>query len=136
MAESPLVSFFEEFNSILQKVSPIWKSKILGKYKCHGRRFALSRIIQQLEPLLSKAMPLPKERSLSQEAVMYRVDATEQSIERPSQGQQGHYSGKKKQKLPHDSRHNWIRSNDSEDRLDRAIAKIRFAQHLQESLRI
>ena len=67
----------EEFNSILQKVSPIWKNEILGKYKCSGRSFTVSRIIKKLEPLLAKAMPLPKERSLSQEA-----DVTEQSIER------------------------------------------------------
>ena len=56
----------------------------------------VSRIIQKLEPLLAKAMPLPKERSLSQEEVMCLIDATEQSIERPSKGQQGYYSGKKK----------------------------------------
>ena len=88
MAESPLVSFFEEFNSILQKVNPIWKNEVLGKYKRHERSFALSRIIKKLEPLLAKAMPLPKERSLSQEAVMCLVDATEQSIERHSKCQQ------------------------------------------------
>ena len=35
-----------------------------------------------LEPLLAKAMPLPKERLLSQEEVMCLVDATEESIER------------------------------------------------------
>jgi hypothetical protein len=42
MTESSLANFVEEFNSILQKVSPIWKNEILGKYKRPGRRFALS----------------------------------------------------------------------------------------------
>jgi hypothetical protein len=60
-------------------------------------------------------MPLPKERSLSQEEVMRLVDAAEESIERPSKGQQDYYSGKKKQKLSHDSHQNWIRLSDSED---------------------
>ena len=82
----------------------------------------VSRIIQKLEPLLAKAMPLPKESSLSQEEVMCLIDATEQSIERPSKGQQDYYSGKKKQKLSHDSHQNWIRSRvQLEDRLGRAM---------------
>ena len=32
----------EELNSILQKVSSIWKNEILSKYKRPGRSFALS----------------------------------------------------------------------------------------------
>ena len=72
----------EEFNSILQKVNPTWRNEILGKYKRPGRRFTLSRIIKKLEPLLAKAILLPKERLLSKEEAMCIVDATEESIER------------------------------------------------------
>ena len=62
-------------------------------------------------------MSLPQERLLSQEEVMCIVDVTEQSIERPNKHQQDYYSGKKKQKLSHDSHQNWIRSSNSEDQI-------------------
>ena len=138
----------EEFNNILQKVSPIWKNEILSKYKRPGRSFALSledmilmvllyyrsyitqrfissclfevdhstvsRIIQKLEPLLAKAMPLPKERSLSQEEVMCLIDATEQSIERLRR--------ELERKITIRGRRSGIPS------------KPRFAQHLKEAL--
>ena len=94
MTESPLTNFIEEFNSILQQVSPIWRTEILSQYKRPGRRFARSRIIEMLEPLLAKAIPPTKERSLSQEAVMCLVDATEESIERLRRDQHTIYVSK------------------------------------------
>ena len=74
----------------------------------------VSRIIQKLEPLLAKAMPLPKERSLSQEEVMCLIDATEESIERLRR--------ELERKITIRGRRSGIPS------------KPRFAQHLKEAL--
>ncbi|TDG95422.1 transposase family protein [Cardinium endosymbiont of Culicoides punctatus] len=56
------------------------------------------RIIQQLEPLLSKILPISSKRFLSKEEVeTIIIDVTEQPIERPKKDQESYYSGKKKQ---------------------------------------
>lgn len=55
------------------------------------------RIIQKLEPILAGVMAISKCKKLSKEEVEdLIVDATEQPIERPKQGQKRYYSGKKK----------------------------------------
>lgn len=54
------------------------------------------RLIQRLEPLLAHVVAINKNRTLSQEDVEQLIDATEQPIERPKQGQKKYYSGKKK----------------------------------------
>ncbi|WP_339043802.1 transposase family protein [Cardinium endosymbiont of Tipula unca] len=56
------------------------------------------RIIKKLEPLLATILPIPDKRILTKEEVSNLIiDVTEQPIERPKQGQEAYYSGKKKQ---------------------------------------
>lgn len=55
------------------------------------------RLIQKLEPLVAQVVSIQKSRHLSQEKIEELIlDATEQPIERPRQGQKVYYSGKKK----------------------------------------
>lgn len=54
------------------------------------------RLIQRLEPLIEEVFRIPKTRTLKREDVEQLIDATEQTIERPKQGQEAYYSGKKK----------------------------------------
>jgi hypothetical protein len=57
----------------------------------------ICRLIRRLEPLLAEVFALPKRKKLSQEEISsLLLDATEQPIERPKQGQKAFYSGKKK----------------------------------------
>lgn len=56
------------------------------------------RIIQKLEPLLAGVMAISKRQKLSKEDIeSLIIDATEQPVERPKNGQKPYYSGKKKQ---------------------------------------
>lgn len=54
------------------------------------------RLIQKLEPLIEQVFRIPKTRTLKQEDIEQLIDATEQAIERPKEGQEVYYSGKKK----------------------------------------
>lgn len=58
----------------------------------------ICRAIKRLEPLLARAVPLKKDRTLSAERVeAIIIDATEQPIQRPKRNQKAYYSGKHKE---------------------------------------